>query len=136
MRDEQIIKNAIKCEDCYWGDKCPSESGNICEHFTYLDENTFEEKVLPYIREHVHSRVEKRLTRKSLRSRMVSYDDSTTPLDDYYVGMINDTLSEIRRGRTAYLYSLEQVWELLSFEPTASIYLKDDTYYVQLPLNK
>ena len=37
-------------------------------------------------------------------------------LDKYYVSMINDTLSEIRKGKVAYLFHLSQVQEVMRFE--------------------
>ena len=46
--------------------------------------------------------------------------------------MINDTLSEIRKGHEAYLYNLEQVRSVLKYEPEAIIKVKDGIYYVTL----
>ena len=63
----------------------------------------------------------------------VTYDfDDATLLDTYYVAMINDTLSEIRKGHEAYLYNLEQVRSVLKYEPEAIIKVKDGIYYVTL----
>lgn len=37
-------------------------------------------------------------------------------LDKYYVNMINDTLSQIRKGKIAYLFHLSQVQDVMKFE--------------------
>lgn len=63
----------------------------------------------------------------------VTYDfDDATILDTYYVAMINDTLSEIRKGHEAYLYNLEQIKSVLKYEPEAIIKVLDGIYYVTL----
>lgn len=74
---------------------------------------------------------EKRLTRHGSKIPGVIYEDT---LDKYYVDMINDTLSEIRKKRTAYIFNLKQVAEILRFEPLAKFrYLKDsDSFAVTL----
>ena len=58
---------------------------------------------------------DKRLKRFSIGDRHKMTCDGDT-LDKYYVGMINDTLSEIRKGKTAYLFHLSQIQEVMKFE--------------------
>lgn len=58
---------------------------------------------------------DKRLKRISTGDRHKMTCDGDT-LDKYYVGMINDTLSEIRKGKVAYLFHLSQVQEIMRFE--------------------
>ena len=51
------------------------------------------------------------------------YEDT---LDTYYVRMINDVLSEIKKKHEAYVFSFEHIKEILSFYPTAKFtYIKD-----------
>lgn len=58
---------------------------------------------------------DKRLKRVLTGDRHKMTCDGDT-LDKYYVGMINDTLSEIRKGKTAYLFHLSQIQEVMKFE--------------------
>jgi len=51
---------------------------------------------------------DKRLIRRPVDDRHKMTCDGDT-LDKYYVSMINDTLSEIRKGKTAYLFHLSQI---------------------------
>jgi hypothetical protein len=132
MNNEEILRDIVKCTDCYWGRSCSEE--NICNQFAYLQEEDFENKVLPALRERIRPSEDRKLKRHSVRSNDVSYDGDS--LDSYYVGMINDTLSEIRDGHTAYIFNLEQVCDVLRFEPDADFTLHDGTYYVNLPLER
>lgn len=49
--------------------------------------------------------------------------------------MINDTLSEIRKGKTAYLFHLSQIQEVMKFENIDFTYNNDDGCFV-VRLNK
>lgn len=54
-----------------------------------------------------------------------NYEDT---LDAYYVSMINDTLRQIRkRNGVAYIFSLEQVAEILRFEPLTEFIWNEDS---------
>lgn len=44
------------------------------------------------------------------------YEDT---LDSYYVGLINDTLRLIRKRKTAYVFSVSHIRDILRFEPNA-----------------
>lgn len=63
---------------------------------------------------------DKFLKREATRSRYLTYDIPST--DFYYVQLINDTLKQIRRGRIAYIFTEEQIRDVLRFEPTAKIW--------------
>lgn len=102
------------------------------EDFEFLCSDDFENIVLPFLRENTRPYPERRLSRKILRSRGVVYEDGSTTLDGYYVAMINDTLSAIRSGERAYIFNLEQVIEILRFEPTTNFVLYDGIYYATL----
>lgn len=58
---------------------------------------------------------DKRLIRRPIDDRYKMTCDGDT-LDKYYVNMINDTLSEIRKGKIAYLFHLSQIQEVMKFE--------------------
>ena len=42
-------------------------------------------------------------------------NDKITTLDTYYVNFINDCISELRKGKTVYVFKLSQLWEILIF---------------------
>ena len=42
-------------------------------------------------------------------------NDKITTLDTYYVNFINDCISELRKGKTVYVFKLSQLWEILRF---------------------
>ena len=56
-----------------------------------------------------------------------------TTQDYYYVGLINDTLREIRKGRTGYIFNARQIADVLSFEPKAEFSFENDAVAVRLP---
>ena len=67
---------------------------------------------------------EKRLKRRPVGDKNKMTCDGDT-LDKYYVGMINDTLSQIRKGKIAYLFHLSQVKEIMRFEDIEVTYNVD-----------
>lgn len=70
-----------------------------------------------------------RRSTSKLRGGVVMDTDS---LDSYYVRFINDALRLIRKGRTAYLFRLVQVRDVLKFEPTAHFAVHDGIISVNL----
>lgn len=53
-----------------------------------------------------------------------------TTLYEYYVQLINDTLDEIRKGFTAYIFNFEQVEDVFRYEPNAKIvYLEKEACF-------
>ena len=42
-------------------------------------------------------------------------NDKVTTLDTYYVNFINDCISELRNGKTVYVFKLSHLWEILRF---------------------
>ena len=42
-------------------------------------------------------------------------NDKVTTLDTYYVNFINDCISELRNGKTVYVFKLSQLCEILRF---------------------
>lgn len=128
--------------DCAkYGKECfPALVGETqcCKYLKYKREkknNVFYSKVLPYLIEHNKISSENTLKRTAYLDKHISYisDDEIPPLDSYYVGMINDTLKQIRSGIKAYLYNLEQVRDVLKFEPNSIVTVVDNIYHVELP---
>lgn len=44
-----------------------------------------------------------------------AYNDHVTTLDSYYVNFINDSISQLRKGKMVYVFKLSHVWEILQF---------------------
>ena len=65
-------------------------------------------------------------------------DDGIETLDGYYVQMINDTLELIRTGKVGYLYTIQQIKDVMRFEPYIQVrYIPDaGAYEVKLEDNK
>lgn len=103
------------CSTCGFSN-CSSRGLPYC-CTNYFPENM--DEVMDRVAADLHINTEKssdkRLKRISTGDRHKMTCDGDT-LDKYYVGMINDTLSEIRKGKVAYLFHLSQVQEIMRFE--------------------
>lgn len=103
------------CSTCGFSN-CSSRGLPYC-CTNYFPENM--DEVMDRVAADLHINTEKssdkRLKRVSTGDRHKMTCDGDT-LDKYYVGMINDTLSEIRKGKVAYLFHLSQVKEIMRFE--------------------
>ena len=103
------------CSTCGFSN-CSSRGLPYC-CTNYFPENM--DEVMDRVAADLHINTEKssdkRLKRVSTGDRHKMTCDGDT-LDKYYVGMINDTLSEIRKGKVAYLFHLSQVQEIMRFE--------------------
>lgn len=126
MENENV--NCVSCEDCIWGHQCAKDIP--CHHIEFLSDEYFQDVVLPKIRESVTTRRERRLSRKVIKSSGVDYSGES--LDSYYIAMINDCLNEVRNKRVAYLFSVDQLREVLSFEPECNIEINDGIFYISL----
>lgn len=138
MKSESLNRKILNCKMCMWEEQCAKDSewncgmATKCSYFDLVDDTQFEAVILPYLREITPRSNEKKLTRRAVRSRDVCYEDGKYSLDEYYVSMINDSLSEIRHGRMVYVFNLNQVMEILRFEPEANITLHDGIFYITL----
>ena len=131
MENKYNVDNTgVSCNDCIWGDMCSENTP--CHHIQFLSEEYFQDVVLPRIRESITPRRERRLSRKVIKSSGVDYSGES--LDSYYIAMINDCLSEIRKHRTAFIFNVDQIREVLSFEPDANIEINDGIFYVSLSM--
>lgn len=126
MENENV--NCVSCSDCIWGDMCSENTP--CHHIQFLSDEYFQDVVLPRIRESITPRRERRLSRKVIKSSGVDYSGES--LDSYYIAMINDCLNEVRHKRVAYLFNVDQLREVLSFEPDCNIEINDGIFYISL----
>lgn len=116
------VNLAHGCEDC--GIKC-KYSGAACENFRPKNISKFMDHVLDSLRENITPCNEKILKRHAVFDGKC-YDDKITTLDEYYVLLVNSVISEVRKGGYDYAYSLEQVRDIMRFEPDISVkYIAD-----------
>lgn len=116
------VNVAHSCEDCKI--KC-KYSGAACENFQPKNISKFMDHVLDSLRENITPCNEKFLKRHAV-SDGKCYDDKVTTLDEYYVLLVNSVIAEVRKGGYDYAYSLEQVRDIMRFEPDISVkYIAD-----------
>ena len=53
-------------------------------------------------------------------------NDKITPLDSYYVGFINDCISELQKGKMVYVFKLSQLCDILRFVDGITAVYQDD----------
>ena len=100
------------CSQCSY--KCSKRVA--CEDFVPEDMGDFMEYVVDALMESVVPSKDKKLKRRPVKSK-IPYDDKIPTMDYYYVALVNDTLSEIRRGHIAFIFNLEQLRDVMCFEP-------------------
>ncbi len=99
------------CEKCCRDCKC----GSACENFYPENMAEFMDYALDCLRENVVPSKEHTLQRHAIRDGKC-YDDKVSTLDYYYVQLVNMVLYEIRKGKTDYVYSFEQMRDIMRFE--------------------
>lgn len=108
------MKN-LNCENCLWTDSCNGD----CSEIHFVSDEYFENVVLPKLREENEVRTE----------RWMEEDEDDLSEEYYYSTGLNQSLRDIRSGETAFLYNLQEVKDVLSFEPYINIVLNDGIYY-------
>lgn len=116
------LPKSTLCKNCCF-QACRSKSSEkdkcteYCYKFTANNMTNFIVAVVEYI-DHTSNKREERLMKRitPLASQNNTKKDSVYTLDHYYVGMINDTIQEIRKGKTAYLYSIKQLQDVMKYE--------------------
>lgn len=112
-----------------------NDCGNGCACTEFFPDNmdVFLDYVVTYLKENTPLSKEKKLKRhaRAYSGLGLKYDDTTT-LDEYYVRMINDVLSEIRRGKSDYLFNFEQIRDVLRFERNITLRYVDGCYEIKM----
>lgn len=118
------------CEQCCLKSSCQKKIP--CDSFYPDNMDRYMEIVTTYLKEsHPPLNEEKSLKRHvttAIGSHGITSD--TTTLDRYYVNLINDSLSEIRKGRTAYLFYVEQIRDVMRFERDVKVRRNECGYEV------
>lgn len=121
--DLMKVKVVHGCENCCH--KC-RKCGVTCENFHPENSAEFMGYVLDELRKNITPSSEKKLKRHAVPDGK-SYNDKVTTLDEYYVLLVNSVLSEVRKGGVDYAYSLEQIRDIMRFEPNISVKYIDDS---------
>lgn len=115
-KDLREVHIAHDCSQCKCRDKCRNSGMNVpCEEFYPAEMSEFMDYVISKLKERVVPSTEKRLKRRPAESK-IPYDDKIPPLDHYYVLLVNDVLSQIRKGKVDYIYSFGLLSDILRFE--------------------
>ena len=116
------------CESCCCN-KCSCSNRKItCEKFYPQNTTAFMDYILFSLLQTVEPSKERKLKRHVYPDR--SYNDKVTTLDEYYVMLVNSVLGEIRKGGVDYAYSLEQIKDIMRFEPDIKVrYIADAGAY-------
>lgn len=119
----RITHNCEKC--CMNCINCST----ACDKFYPENMTEFMDYALECIRGMVEPSKERTLKRYAVRDSR-SYNDKVSTLDYYYVLLVNSVLSEIRKGKTDYVYSFEQIKDIMRFESDISVrYIADAEAY-------
>ncbi|MEG0898419.1 MAG: hypothetical protein RSF40_01750 [Oscillospiraceae bacterium] len=117
------------CRICMYYDTCTKYES--CEYLspTPSDENYIEDLMTELRAKVIPAPLHKL---KVGRKDQNAYDDTITPLYDYHRQAINGALDEIRSGLTSHIYYVNDIAEILRFEPSINVTYSDKVYYVTL----
>lgn len=133
-----ITSDLRSCSIPYHCDQCIKKhngcrKNNTCANFFPDNMDVFLDYAVTYLKGNTPLSKEKKLKRHARNYSVVGlkYDDTTT-LDEYYVRMINDVLSEIRRGKVDYLFNFGQIRDVLRFERHIALRYIDGCYEIKI----
>lgn len=127
---KDIINSKIKCScsQCNKKEACVSKNNNICSQANISNKQTLLDEALTVMKENaVHSQDTK--MKCTSKGSKYTYNDNITPLHKYYVSFINDVLNNIRLGKKDYVFNLEQVKDIIRYEPDIEVTYQDDFCY-------
>lgn len=100
-----------RCYDCY--DVRYGKPNPQCRRFIPSNMDMFLNDTITYFNENVPKSKDEKL------NRVCSYNgatnDKVTTLDKYYVDLINDSVQELRNRRTAYIFNIHQLYDIVQF---------------------
>jgi hypothetical protein len=128
----KMLSNFENCKDCYWNSRCKKYgTDKVCEDFDPLDTDTYCANIESYLKEHVSPTSEKRMSLRASEHKELGVRCETS-LNEYYCSMINDTVHELKEGHTAYVFSIEQIADVMRFLSDIHINFNDGVYYLTL----
>lgn len=116
---KEILHYAIphRCSQCIMNGNCSLSCNNTpdpkCTKFIPNNMDRFLNDTIAYFDLNTAKSKDKKL--KRVCTHKIASDDKVTTLDTYYVNFINDCISELRKGKTVYVFKLNQILEILRF---------------------
>ena len=117
--NNDILRYAIphQCRQCTMNLSCDFSCHNTpnprCMKFVPDNMDDFLNDTITYFESNMTKSKNNKLQRICTYNRATN--DKVTTLDTYYVNFINDCISELRNGKTVYVFKLSQLWEILRF---------------------
>ena len=117
--NNDILRYAIphQCYQCTMNLSCDSPCHNtpnpLCKKFVPNNMDNFLNDTITYFELNMTKSKLNKLKRVCTYNRATN--DKITTLDTYYVNFINDCISELRNGKTVYVFKLSQLWDILRF---------------------
>ena len=117
--NKDILRYAIphQCNQCTMNVSCDfschSTPNPRCMKFVPDNMDDFLNDTITYFEMNMTKSKYNKLQRICTYSKATN--DKITTLDTYYVNFINDCISELRNGKTVYVFKLSQLWEILRF---------------------
>ena len=119
------------CQYCSKYDgSCGYEEDTMCWSINPVDINKFEEYVYNYIVETSNTE-DKNYQLHHYLNRPRAYEELYT-LEQYHVNYIDDVIQNIRAGNEDYIYSIDNLVEIYSFEPRLQIFWCDGCFRISL----
>lgn len=127
---KDIINSKIRCScaQCKRKETCQSKTNGICPQANITNKQSLLDEALAMIKENATQSQNTKMNYISKGSKY-TYNDNVTPLHKYYVSFINDVLNNIRLGKTDYVFNLEQVKDIIRYEPDIEVTYQDDFCY-------
>ena len=117
--NSDILRYAIphQCNQCTMNLSCDFPCHNTlnpkCMKFVPDNMDDFLNDTITYFENNMVKSKDKKL--KRICTYHGATNDKVTTLDSYYTSFINDNISELRNGKTVYVFKLSQLWEILRF---------------------
>ena len=117
--NNDILRYAIphKCHQCTMNPSCDFTCHNTpnprCMKFVPDNMDDFLNDTITYFENNMVKSKDKKL--KRICTYHGATNDKVTTLDSYYTSFINDNISELRKGKMVYVFTLHQLWEILRF---------------------
>lgn len=117
--NNDILRYAIphQCYQCTMNPSCDFACHNTpnprCMKFVPDNMDDFLNDTITYFEMNMTKSKDKKL--KRICTYQGATNDKVTTLDSYYTAFINDNISELRNGKTVYVFKLSQLCEILRF---------------------
>ena len=92
---------------------CHNTPNPLCKKFVPNNMDNFLNDTITYFQMNMPKSKLNKLKRVCTYNRATN--DKVTTLDTYYVNFINDCISELRNGKTVYVFKLSHLWEIIKF---------------------